>query len=290
MTSTQRSESQNRVLKDGYVSESTSLHMFAKRMLDSLQHADHMDTGLFPMHNIRALTHLQVRKSINAREEVAWDRHDGVRIGAQASEKQTWMSKLFPKLMKHGRAGSRLDRAFEETDRQLDKITPGIEMFPRSADVTTEGASSALHNEMLLIEPPASRTKGRSPRKQKKNGVEPPLVGNPLSTYTRQNYGDRECSTCGVWGTHYSTTCPINIDRSKATEKHATKRGANTQDGTPRKRGRPKIIRDLHEANGLNQDDVVATQVSSSATGGGARGGTAIGSRRTRAARVNYQE
>ena len=45
MTSTQRSESQNRVLKDGYVNESTSLHMFAKRMLDSLQHADHMDAG-----------------------------------------------------------------------------------------------------------------------------------------------------------------------------------------------------------------------------------------------------
>ena len=45
MTSTQRSESQNKVLKDGYVNESTNLHMFAKRMLDSLQHADHMDAG-----------------------------------------------------------------------------------------------------------------------------------------------------------------------------------------------------------------------------------------------------
>ncbi|CAN6333553.1 unnamed protein product [Urochloa humidicola] len=45
MTSTQRSESQNRVLKDGYVNETTRLHMFAKRMLDSLQHADHMDVG-----------------------------------------------------------------------------------------------------------------------------------------------------------------------------------------------------------------------------------------------------
>ena len=43
MTSTQRSESQNRVFKDGYVNESTILHMFAKRMLDSLQHAYHMD-------------------------------------------------------------------------------------------------------------------------------------------------------------------------------------------------------------------------------------------------------
>jgi len=31
------------MFKDGYVNESTSLHMFAKRMLDSLQHVDHMD-------------------------------------------------------------------------------------------------------------------------------------------------------------------------------------------------------------------------------------------------------
>ena len=45
MTSTQRLESQNRVFKDGYINESTSLHMFDKRMLDSLQHADHMDVG-----------------------------------------------------------------------------------------------------------------------------------------------------------------------------------------------------------------------------------------------------
>nr|XP_034604569.1 ras-related protein RAB1BV-like [Setaria viridis] len=45
MTSTQRSESQNKVLKDGYVNNSTTLHMFAKRMLDSLQHTDHMDVG-----------------------------------------------------------------------------------------------------------------------------------------------------------------------------------------------------------------------------------------------------
>ena len=45
MTSTQRSESQNRVLKEGYVDDNTSMHMFAKRMLESLQHADHMDAG-----------------------------------------------------------------------------------------------------------------------------------------------------------------------------------------------------------------------------------------------------
>jgi hypothetical protein len=45
MTSTQRSKSQNRVLKDGYVGSVTTLHMFAKRVLDSIQHTDHMEAG-----------------------------------------------------------------------------------------------------------------------------------------------------------------------------------------------------------------------------------------------------
>jgi hypothetical protein len=45
MTSTQRSKSQNRVLKDGYVGSVTTMHMFAKRVLDSIQHTDHMDAG-----------------------------------------------------------------------------------------------------------------------------------------------------------------------------------------------------------------------------------------------------
>ena len=36
MTSTQKSEIQNRVLKDGYVNNTTTLHTFEKRVLDSL--------------------------------------------------------------------------------------------------------------------------------------------------------------------------------------------------------------------------------------------------------------
>ena len=67
------------------------------------------------MHIIRVFTHLQVRKILekfilkrytrDAREEVMWDRHDGVRIGAHASKEQCRMSKLLPKLMRLGRAG-----------------------------------------------------------------------------------------------------------------------------------------------------------------------------------------
>jgi hypothetical protein len=96
------------------------------------------------MHVIRAFTHLQVKKiaekyilrwyTRDARQEVPWDRHDGVRIGPIASRKQTRMSSLLPKLMKLGRAGSRSDHACEETNRQLDRIILGIEMFRRDGD------------------------------------------------------------------------------------------------------------------------------------------------------------
>jgi hypothetical protein len=58
MTSTKRSESQSRVLKEGYVNESTSLHMIARRMLDSLHHADHIDVG--ETHYAQVMYHLQL--------------------------------------------------------------------------------------------------------------------------------------------------------------------------------------------------------------------------------------
>ena len=118
------------------------------------------------MHIIRVFTHLQVRKILekfilkrytrDAREEVMWDRHDGVRIGAQASKEQCRMSKLLPKLMRLGRVGSKSDRTYEETNRQLDKITPGIELFPISADDESSDPApsangSAVTSEVLTL-------------------------------------------------------------------------------------------------------------------------------------------
>jgi hypothetical protein len=44
MTSIQWSESTNMVMKDGFVSSGTSLHQFAEKMLEALQHMDHIDT------------------------------------------------------------------------------------------------------------------------------------------------------------------------------------------------------------------------------------------------------
>jgi len=179
------------------------------------------------MYDIRAFTHLQGRRILeryilkrytrDEREEVTWDRHDGVRIGAQASKDQCWMLKLLPKLMRLGRAGSKSDHAFQKANRQLDKINPSIELFPRStddespapapsasgsvapsgsADTNSPPSSTLMHAGVLLIKPPVSRTKGRGPRKQKKNDVQAPLNGTLLSTYIRVNYGDRQCSSC----------------------------------------------------------------------------------------------
>ncbi|KAG2628624.1 hypothetical protein PVAP13_3KG250027 [Panicum virgatum] len=303
MTSTQRLESQNKMLNDGYVNESTGLHIFAKWMLDSLQHADHMDAGethyaqfevvrackaKFDEQLSRVYTkavyqkykkqynnntafviepdadsrvrrilerYVLKRHTRDAREEVTWDRHDGVRIGAQASKDQCRMLKLLPKLIRLGRAGSKSDHAFEKANRQLDKITPSIELFPTStddespapapsasgsvapsssADTNSPPSSTLMHAGVLLIEPPVSRTKGRRPGKQKKNDVQPPLNGTPLSTYTRVNYGDRQCSICGVQCTHYSTTCLMNPDRSKSAEIRAPRKSSKKNDGPPR--------------------------------------------------------
>ena len=116
------------------------------------------------------------------------------------------MSKVLPKLMRLGRAGNKSDHAFEEANRQLDKITPGVELFPKSADDESSGpappasglieqsgsagtnsapSSTPMHDGMLLIELPMSCTKGRGPGKQKKNDVQTPLNGTSLSTYTK---------------------------------------------------------------------------------------------------------
>jgi hypothetical protein len=43
MASTQQSESTNRVIKDDHVNSVTSLHQFAEKMLEALQHMDQMD-------------------------------------------------------------------------------------------------------------------------------------------------------------------------------------------------------------------------------------------------------
>jgi hypothetical protein len=65
------------------------------------------------------------------------------------------MSKLLPKLMRLGRAGSKSDRAYAETVRHIDMITPGIELLQTTESAACEMGSGDLHengdNEMGLV-------------------------------------------------------------------------------------------------------------------------------------------
>ena len=225
-----------------------------------------------------------------------------VEDGPRGNTEQSRITKLMPKLMRLGRAGGRSDRAMTETERQLDKITPGIEMFQASDDdatapappdsiialvstsgngsgieFATESTTNSRHTElqnatvsvagtatpgtanaeastqqspasvlhMSLTAPPVSKPKGRSSG-QKQQAMS---IGNPLSTYNKQNHGDKDCGTCGVRGSHYMTTCPLNPNRSRAAENRVAKRGGKVQDGPPRKRGRPCTKKKMEEAN-----------------------------------------
>ncbi|CAO2147379.1 unnamed protein product [Urochloa humidicola] len=94
------------------------------------------------------------RYTHDAVSEVHWDRHDNVRIGQRASKEQTRLSKLLPKLMKLGRAGSRSDRAYSEICRLVDQITPGIGMLPR--DTGDESVEDPSATRVMTPEPLAT--------------------------------------------------------------------------------------------------------------------------------------
>jgi hypothetical protein len=102
---------------------------------------------MFYMHIIKAFTHLQVqnipekyileRYTRNARSVVPWD----VSVGGQNETEQSRLSKLLPKLMRLGRAGSKSDRAYTETIRHIDMITPRIELL-RTAEIGLDEATN----------------------------------------------------------------------------------------------------------------------------------------------------
>jgi hypothetical protein len=102
------------------------------------------------MHIIKAFTHLQVqnipekyilkRYTRNARSMVPWDRHD-VSVGGQNEIEQSRLLKLLPKLMRLGRARSKSDRAYTETIRHIDMITPRIELL-RTSEIGPDEATN----------------------------------------------------------------------------------------------------------------------------------------------------
>ena len=48
----------------------------------------------------------------------------------------------------------------------------------------------------------------------------------------------------------------MNLDRSKSVEICATRKNTKKNHGPPRKRGRPKIVKDMHEESDMSQDEL----------------------------------
>jgi hypothetical protein len=154
------------------------------------------------MHVIKAFTHLQVQNipekyilrcyTRNARSLVPWDRHD-VRVATHADTEQTRMSKLLPKLMHLGRAGSKSDCAYAETIRHIDMITPGIELLQTAKSAADEMESGDLHengdDDMGIVRVPPTHESGDTI-------VEPAVKpSNPATPKT--NHGPGSASTLG---------------------------------------------------------------------------------------------
>jgi hypothetical protein len=107
------------------------------------------------------------------------------------------------------------DSGLAANERMTSSTQPGnLERSPSITEneTTTESQPSSwvFSEGVLLIEPPKSKTKGRSFGSKRKSGVEADNEGNPFSTYDKGNYGDRECSGCRVRGSHYIMTCLLN--------------------------------------------------------------------------------
>ena len=68
---------------------------------------------------------------------------------------------------------------------------------------------------------------------------------------------------------------------------HVAKKSTKMNDGPSRKRGRPRIVKDLGEGDDLDKDEWPLTQHSSATTNGV---GAENRGRRQRAKHVNYQE
>jgi hypothetical protein len=110
-----------------------------------------------------------------------------------------------------------------------------------------------VDNTIVFVAPPISQTKGRGSSKWKVHN-EGPTLTQCTSTYKRKVtsgqcvIGSRKCGICDLKG-HYSTTCPLNLARSRAVEK----RGSTS--GRVRKRGWPRTRRSVSEEDDECMDE-----------------------------------
>jgi hypothetical protein len=129
-----------------------------------------------------------------------------------------------------------------------------------STSAAEGNVQETCENQIALLEPPMSQTKGRGTRRYSNHNASG-AERLSTSTYKRKRMkggmkiiGDRSCGMCGVKG-HYTTTCPLNPKRSRAVERKGVNRG------TRGKRGRPGTRRcKFEDSNGDPCKDVSFTE------------------------------
>jgi hypothetical protein len=106
-----------------------------------------------------------------------------------------------------------------------------------STDAAEGNVPETSDNQIALLEPQMSQTKGRGSRRYSNRNASG--AGWPsTSTYKCKRteiIGDRSCGTCGVKG-HYTTTCPLDPKRSHAVERKSMNKGTRGKRGRPRMR------------------------------------------------------
>jgi hypothetical protein len=122
------------------------------------------------------------------------------------------------------------DHNIEPVVNPSDPTPPEMSLDPCSANFLTSVAFN---------EPPVSSTKGRKSFSEAKSAKKGLLICTAHTMEVRT----RESARLAMLGGHYSTTCPHNPNRSRASESKAKKRGGKTEGWSPRKRGRPRILK-----------------------------------------------
>jgi hypothetical protein len=211
--------------------------------------------GLFCMHLVKAFTQLQIDKipnkyilkrySRDARSVVEWDRNDMVKGGREGNPEQMRFAKLVPVVMGIARAGSKSEYASDEALKQATTLRDLIETIPPNVTTASPmngndtGEADEETPSLAILAATFSQPKGRATNRGKQQN-ESSVAYQSTSTYKRKRtasgkevVGDRTCGTCNLRG-HYSTTCPLNPNRSRAAEKRGTRRGGIRRRGRPR--------------------------------------------------------
>ncbi|WVZ57724.1 hypothetical protein U9M48_008074 [Paspalum notatum var. saurae] len=223
-------------------------------------------TGLFCHDLLRAFTHLQVTKlpstyilkryTRNAVSNILWRDDDPTPTTSEPTY-QTRYAKLLSELMGLAREACTSDdlhtKTMIECNRLRQKFKPNESAGNANPEHATEQQQPGEANvrpelqNISISAPLVAKTKGRKPNKEKK-ALESQSK-QTTSTYKRKKPNSKggktfNCTYCGKKNDHYSTTCALNPNRSRAAENKLSYKIVKHID---KKKGKTKTYKDGRE-------------------------------------------